>query len=43
MTIEIKIREFELKYKDEFSSLTANTVENLIKLINEVTQMTVVI
>ncbi len=36
MTIEIKIGGLELKYKDEFSSLEGEVVENLVKLIEKV-------
>ena len=37
MTIEIKIGELELKYKDEFSSIEAHVVENLLKLLVNIT------
>jgi hypothetical protein len=36
MTIEIKIEGFELKYEDEYSSLEAHVVENLLKLLHGV-------
>ena len=41
MTIEIKIGELELKYKDEFSSLEAHVVENLLKLLVNITKIEV--
>jgi len=41
MTIEIKIGELELTYKDDFSSIEAHVVENLLKLLVNLTKIEV--
>lgn len=41
MTIKIKIGELEIKYKDEFSTLDAHFVENLLKLLVNLTNIEV--
>ena len=41
MTIEIKIGELELSYKDDFYGLEAHVVENLLKLLVNLTKIEV--